>query len=262
MLNYKKFVRVLVVATPLTVVFVLFQNFSSVSKPITFSGTVRKSIILKEVAALDEGQIVASRVTEATYSGGHWQATSVGLDYVNKAAKEVCRSYNSKLSLQKLTNTAIVPGTVNLNVIGYLKAGYDYDISFDADLTAACVYSPSIKPFHKSNYIAGLYRGLLNREPDLDGFLRWLRVADSGATCRSIALGFGSSEEYRKRKATLTSVQIITEFYLGLLGRKPDAGGLTYWNSVMAKNGFQVVADGFLGSAEFQSRCANFGLKW
>ena len=75
-----------------------------------------------------------------------------------------------------------------------------------------------------------LYKAAFNRNPDQDGLTFWINQIDRGTSLRNVAQSFVDSAEYRSiYGASPTPDSIVTAFYTNVLGRTPDAAGLTFW---------------------------------
>ena len=73
----------------------------------------------------------------------------------------------------------------------------------------------------EADYVRDLYKTLLNREPDPDGFGNWLTALNSGRLNRDqVRKGFLNSTEY-----------YVRSLYRELLNREPDADGFNNWIS-------------------------------
>lgn len=75
-----------------------------------------------------------------------------------------------------------------------------------------------------------------DRAPDLSGFGYWINARDEGASLLSIAQGFVNSPEFAQiYGADLSNPAFITNLYLHILDRLPDAEGLAYWANALAQ---------------------------
>lgn len=74
-----------------------------------------------------------------------------------------------------------------------------------------------------------LYGAAFDRHPDGTGLVYWVRQRAGGRSITSIARAFVVSPEFRARYGTLGDAAFVTQVYLNVLGRQPDAGGHTYW---------------------------------
>lgn len=96
-------------------------------------------------------------------------------------------------------------------------------------------------------WVASLYRDLLKRRFDDEGFDRWVRTRWGGASPEGIARGFGYSLEY--------ATTLATELYPWLLEREPEPEGLTHWRDALAGGmSRQAAIVGFVTSAEYGAR--------
>lgn len=104
--------------------------------------------------------------------------------------------------------------------------------------------------------IASLYIGFYDRAPDPVGLNYWLQSLADGVSLDDIADSFAASPEaaatypYIKAPNLFTPDQMITQVYLNVLGREPDADGLAYYSARLA-NGESVghVLASIIGNA-------------
>jgi hypothetical protein len=109
-------------------------------------------------------------------------------------------------------------GTDTLNNIDQLKFT-DYSIVFD--LTSA-----------QDKLVYELYQAAFARTPDLVGFRFWATSADANNTAAiSLADAFIASPEFVAKYGSPTLATYVGELYANVLGRAPDASGLSYWTS-------------------------------
>jgi autotransporter-associated beta strand protein len=96
-------------------------------------------------------------------------------------------------------------------------------------------------------FVTGLYRDVLDREPDAAGLQFWVRLNHSGVPRQFIATGFWRSAEHRGLE--------VDAFYQHLLGRAADGAGRAGWvNAMLLGMSEPAVAVGFLTSPEFMSK--------
>ena len=74
------------------------------------------------------------------------------------------------------------------------------------------------------DYVGGLYKYALNREPDANGYKNWCgRLRWEGRTAAQVAWGFFGSKEYQKKQTT--DERYVQQLYEALLRREPDKTG-------------------------------------
>jgi serralysin len=95
-----------------------------------------------------------------------------------------------------------------------------------------------------------LYQAAFNRIPDFDGLGFWIGAIDSGASLKSVASQFISSQEFKTLYgANVNDVGFITNLYQNVLHRAPDQGGLDFWlRSLNVEN--QTRSDVLVGFSE------------
>ena len=128
--------------------------------------------------------------------------------------------------------------------------------------------------------IARLYSAALGRAPDTAGLIFWedlyannvpvsakaagIQVALAQTTPQgagaSIAQSFIASTEFQSRYGVLDSTGFVTQLYQNVLGRSPDAGGLSYWTDILGHGGAQAVV--LVGLAESAENVAKTAGDW
>lgn len=100
--------------------------------------------------------------------------------------------------------------------------------------------------------VTRLYQAYFLRTPDYAGLNFWLNKRGEGRTLVSISQSFATSSEFQRRYGSLSNAGFVDRVYRNVLGRAPDANGLTYWTARL--NGGvprgQVMAN-FSQSSEF-----------
>jgi hypothetical protein len=98
--------------------------------------------------------------------------------------------------------------------------------------------------YREQVWVASLYRDLLGRRYDADGFDGWVRQRFANVAPESIARGFVQSREH--------CTSVASELYFQLLDRTPDQGGLDGWTAAL-QGGLsrQEGMLGFLTSPEY-----------
>jgi hypothetical protein len=90
------------------------------------------------------------------------------------------------------------------------------------------------------NFVSTLYLLVLNRTASAGEVASWVSILNNSTTAH-VGLAFLTSTEFR--------TDLFTAFYINILHRQPDSGGLTGW--VNSGQGFTNVRLAFLGSQEF-----------
>jgi hypothetical protein len=87
-----------------------------------------------------------------------------------------------------------------------------------------------------SGVVFRLYNAAFSRLPDATGLQNWINGNASGnVTYASSAQNFSESQEFKNRYGSnVTDTQFITTLYNNVLGRAPDAGGLSHYQSLLA----------------------------
>ncbi|MES2900321.1 MAG: Ig-like domain-containing protein [Pseudomonadota bacterium] len=81
-----------------------------------------------------------------------------------------------------------------------------------------------------------LYQAAFDRTPDLGGVGFWMNAMDRGSSLIAVAAGFVASDEYKALyPANLSNAELVGRYYLNILGRPAEQGGLDFWTGVLDK---------------------------
>jgi hypothetical protein len=106
-----------------------------------------------------------------------------------------------------------------------------------------------------SNEVRRLYLAYFLREPDADGAAYWTAQRRQGVSVATISAYFAQSAEFRARYGHLDDRGFVVLVYRNVLGREPDASGLSYWLARMAEGMSRgSVMANFSESAEFKQK--------
>jgi virginiamycin B lyase len=104
-------------------------------------------------------------------------------------------------------------------------------------------------PAIAANIVTGLYRQMLQRDPDSGGLATFSAQLEAGAALSAIVDSIWNSPEFHSRE--------VTNYYQVYLGRNPDAVGLNSWvQSMVAGELESSVVNAFLTSSEFLTQHA------
>ena len=105
-------------------------------------------------------------------------------------------------------------------------------------MAQAFFFSAEYAAFNRDNtgYVTDLYNTFFNRAPDSGGLAYWVGQLDAGLP-REVALAsFMFSTEFANFTAAIfgntaarAEVDMVMDFYRGLLARLPDGGGFGFW---------------------------------
>src|SRR5262249_32639624 len=101
---------------------------------------------------------------------------------------------------------------------------------------------------HRGRQVDQCYAAYLHRAPDAPGRVAWVQAFLNGADETAVAVGFLTSDEYRRSHADTAA--LLDGLYGDILGRAPDPVGLAAWPLVEADRGRAAVANGILTSVE------------
>ena len=135
------------------------------------------------------------------------------------------------------------------------------------DIAAAFLASPEgvthVGSPDNATFVEQLYETALHRPAESSGLQGWLSLLNHGASRADVALGIVlSSENVADMQPSLTAgvfapdpdASNVARLYYGLLGRAPDANGLTGWTNLLKQGAsLDSVVQGFMNSAEYQN---------
>ena len=107
-------------------------------------------------------------------------------------------------------------------------------------------------------FVVRLYRNVLGREADEQGFNYWVSgLENKTITGASAAKGFFLSNEMNRKN--LSNTDYVKTLYLTILNRKSDTDGLKYWVKLLEQNmSREYVVNGFVNSNEFGKLCEKY----
>ena len=120
---------------------------------------------------------------------------------------------------------------------------------------ASFLASQEFKNSHPDNqsFVEAVYKKLLSRCPDPEGFKHWLdHLNNKGMTRNNLAMRFLLSDEYTRNH--------VTNVYKKILRRNPDQRGLEHWTCRLksGKNDHQSLLVGFVTSPEYRNNVATW----
>jgi hypothetical protein len=210
--------------------------FYSVSQPLTLPSNIENIVLGPGGGGGD--QITGNGLNNTfTVKGGSWSING------NGGTDTVVFSNPSTAYVITQTSTGFTvvgpEGTQQLSNISQINFS---DIAFTVDTSA------------NAKSIFTLFEATFGRAPDAQGEAYWLGQLNGGASLSSIAAKFVASSEFQSHYgASLTDTQFIAAVYQNALGRAPDAAGLAYWTSALAKEGRAGLLADFANGAESQS---------
>ncbi|MBX3674354.1 MAG: DUF4214 domain-containing protein [Burkholderiales bacterium] len=107
--------------------------------------------------------------------------------------------------------------------------------------------------------VVRLYFAYFLRVPDYDGLRHWVAQYKSGMTLQEISDAFAASPESLARYGALDDSAFVGLLYDNVLGRAPDATGLSFWTAQLATNAMtrgQLITT-FSESAEYRAAIEN-----
>lgn len=104
--------------------------------------------------------------------------------------------------------------------------------------------------------VARLYSAYFLRAPDTSGLEYWSQRSRNGTRLFAISSNFAASSEFQRRYGSLSNADFVRLVYRNVLGRSPDAGGLSYWTNQLRTTTRGRVMVGFSESSEYQRKQA------
>lgn len=137
-------------------------------------------------------------------------------------------------------------------VSGKLVANLISNGNFDPNTSTTAVvdtsyYAPVQQFLKPAGLVANLYADALNRVPDTQGLTYWTNALTKGLSVDQFITNIFSSSEFQSLHPD--NSQLIAALYHDILGRSPDAAGLSYWlgqlnNHVSTANVVQAFIQG------------------
>ncbi|HEV7588147.1 MAG TPA: phycobilisome rod-core linker polypeptide, partial [Longimicrobium sp.] len=107
----------------------------------------------------------------------------------------------------------------------------------------------------RDDVVRGLFRQVLEREPSAAEVPGWRAQLDAGTTVRQLVVTFASTTEYRDRFITPYDSRTAAAFlYRHLLAREADPGGVDFWATYAAANGWPAAVSSMTASQEYLDR--------
>lgn len=135
-----------------------------------------------------------------------------------------------------------------------------------AGFTASPEFQARYGGLDAPGFVTQLYGNVLGRAPNSTDLNYWVGRIEGGLSREAVVLHFAESPEHKLRTATAQAdfdlardptdwTDDVYRLYLAVLGREPDAAGLTGWATSLA-NGTEpaTVVTRFMASSEFQAR--------
>ncbi|MFC2993214.1 DUF4214 domain-containing protein [Halomonas tibetensis] len=107
---------------------------------------------------------------------------------------------------------------------------------------------------HVAESLVRLYTGVLDREPDIEGFDYWLARTNEPSELDTLSNSFINSAEFLDGEQSVTPEVLIDKLYRNVLDREPDDNGYDYWLDALGSGeidpGNMVL--GFTNSDEYR----------
>ena len=115
-----------------------------------------------------------------------------------------------------------------------------------------------------SDDVFRLYQAVLGRAPDDQGFDHWTGLLSCGLPFGTAIAGFTGSAEFQKVYGAVDDRGFVTLLYDNVLGRAPDAAGLSHWLGRLdsGRSDRDQVTESFVQSPEFVRQTAGAVTAW
>ena len=112
----------------------------------------------------------------------------------------------------------------------------------------------------KVMFVTGIYRNILGRDPDPDGFNFWVGELKNGSNGRDVSYGFIFSPELSNKN--LSNEEYVEVMYKIFLDRDSEPDGKAFWVKELDNGASrESVFNGFVSSKEFEGLCVAAGIK-
>ncbi len=112
--------------------------------------------------------------------------------------------------------------------------------------------------YPNASYIAKLFLGALQRDPDFATWSSMFTQMQGGATRAQMLASIMSRPEYQTVYGKLTDLDFVTALYRNILARAPEPAGLNYWLTVLTLGAPRsTVLDLFITSPEYDAGATN-----
>lgn len=189
---------------------------------IAYGATIHKAVTgfgSDTIRASDAGSIIDSGAGNDTIHGGAGDdrvAGGEGLDWLLLAGQ------SGQYKLDAGAEGWVVEGAGRDLVVGVERIRFsDTAMALDIDGVAGQVYR--------------LYQAAFDRAPDLQGLGYWIDAADRGADLATVAQWFIDSPEFSSTYGELDHTAFVSQLYVNVLAREPDAGGLAFHVSLLER---------------------------
>ena len=130
-----------------------------------------------------------------------------------------------------------IPGNLNL----------EWEVGFEIEPIRSFTRS-------QSEYIVrGLYRAILDRDPDRGGFEPAVMEVQRGRIKSQVDSMF-YSDEFKRKRRSLTANELLIQFYEGLLNRKPDSEAVRTYLRRLEKKKYSETIMRIIATEEYQRK--------
>lgn len=126
-----------------------------------------------------------------------------------------------------LTDSTLSPGVYQYTVTGSIASAS----SIEARSQFIGVTTTAVRPFALDGQVARLFEAYLDRTPDAGGMSYWLGRRATGESLADLSAHFEASSEFQQKFGNLSNNEFVQLVYSSVVGRAPDAAGLSYWVS-------------------------------
>jgi hypothetical protein len=146
-------------------------------------------------------------------------------------------------------DAAATQGRCTLEIFAPNNLNFRWLLEVEISAAARASYDRAESEF----VVNALYLAILGREPDSGGFDTAVREVQSG-NLQGLVEGMLRSGEFRQVGAPLSTVQLLEQFYRGILGRESDSAGSRLYQGEMRRGQYASVLLKLIRSEEFERR--------
>lgn len=167
-------------------------------------------------------------------------------------------------------NAVITGVKTDLNTISLPDNIFEYPIAgfteqFDGIIEhthfpseAMCNICNHVRP-PVARFVERLYRVILNRDPDPEGYINHVTNLNRGRSACDVAYDFIFADEFVN--GGLSNDEVVRRLYKVFLDRDPDNAGFENWKKVLDSGcSYGALMYGFSQSAEFSRICESYGI--
>lgn len=258
------------------------EQSGSFMTPSLMAGTTKRTVdsmvlgVLQQMGWPTSSKAVTPTITDISVAG-----TSVGVTWKRNDLKAGLPADRYRLDVKQggtVVASTLVGGTATVATVNGLSANTDYSVVL-VPLGANGAGNPAVsgfatgggtlptvstQPIKLPNFVRDealdgqvfrVYYSHFLRAPDQTGFQYWVQQRANGTDLKAMVEAFANGPEFKQRYGNLSDHQFVTLVYRNVMGREPDARGLTHWVGQLGAGVSRAeVMIGFTESSEYIKR--------